>query len=224
MNHEIGAFGDEHQNTAKLFAALSKAQSEFPAVPKDSKVTVTKAGATAPYASLDRIIECIRPALARNGLAFTQLVGGTGAEMTLTTVVSGHGAYISTTMPFQRVQNPQDMGKLVTYYKRYQLTAALGISADADADSDSVMENERKYAEPGTLPPSHEELLLGKLDAATTPDDLAGIWKALPRAQRTVKAIEAFKLRKEQLNEQAEETEAQQPERSDDGSGEGDGA
>lgn len=62
-----------------------------------------------------------------------------------------------------------------------------------------------------------------RIGECDTPSGLTALWKSLPSAQKTDSVTELFKSRKAAISAK-EETEVQQPERSDDGSGEGDGA
>lgn len=120
---------------AKLFGALAKAQGEFKEVKRDRTVTVKmKSGGTYTYsyATLGHIRSCIQPALAANGIAWTQLI----KENTLVLIV-GHeaGGCMVSVMPFPiDTREPQATGSLMTYLRRYQVTGAFGVAADEDDD------------------------------------------------------------------------------------------
>lgn len=127
---------------AALYAALAAAQGEFPAIPKTKTVNVrTDKGAYSfDYAPLDAILAAVRPVLAAHGLAVSQAVdAGEGGKIALHTHIlhSGGGA-LSSTFPLPALpQRAQDVGGLLTYYRRYALCAVLSIAADDDTDGDA---------------------------------------------------------------------------------------
>lgn len=123
---------DNH--VAELNAALAAAQGEFPPIPKDK--TVKTASYEFSYASLDTIIDKCRPALAKNGLAIVQLLEDTGTGPALRTELRhASGASVGSSFPLTRVpESPQQLGSLLTYLRRYALTALLGVAAEEDDD------------------------------------------------------------------------------------------
>lgn len=133
---------------AKLAEALSKAQGEFPLIPKDSKVEVyskppeRKLLYTYMYADLTTIITCVRPALAKHGLSFTQDYGLKNAfEGFFTRLMHASGEILDSGFVKCKIDDKDDMkivAGLVTYAKRISLTAALGISADDDNDAAGI--------------------------------------------------------------------------------------
>lgn len=133
------------QTIGKLAEALSKAQGEFPLIPKDSKVDVyskppdRKLLYTYFYADLTTIIDKTRPALSKNGLCFTQGIV-TGGFCTLI-MHSVSGEYLQTGFIPCKIPDGADMKQVagtITYVKRISLTAALGVSADEDVDAASM--------------------------------------------------------------------------------------
>ena len=125
----------EHIN--ELAAALSKAQGAIKPAPKDAENPHLKSK----YTTLDSIIETIKPALAANGLAFTQLLASdeNGAALT-TMLIHSSGQWLSTTASFEAgtghrgINALQAFGSALTYMKRYQLASMLGISSGQDDD------------------------------------------------------------------------------------------
>lgn len=129
----------------KIADALSKAQGEFPVIPKDSEVEVYSKDTPRrllykyKYADLTAIISATRPALSKNGLSFTQDFVkkeiGTGL---VTILMHSSGQRIETGFIPMTVDPKQDKKTVVgdfTYIKRVSLTAALGVSADEDMDA-----------------------------------------------------------------------------------------
>jgi len=145
----------------QLAAALVAFQGEVPVIPKNRTAKIpTKAGSSYTYkfADLADMWEAIRVPLHRNGLAVTQtLLGGSTGWTTIRTKVwhqSGQTDAGEVEVPTGG-RTPQEVGSLLTYYKRYALSAALGISTDDDDDGNGA--SQAKVAEKtrvSELPPS----------------------------------------------------------------------
>jgi hypothetical protein len=93
------------------------------------------------YASLESVIDTARPALQRNGVAFTQAPGALvdGAIEVTTMLVHSSGQWMRSTvhMPLSK-KDAQGAGSAITYGCRYSLMAALGLPAvDDDGDEAS---------------------------------------------------------------------------------------
>lgn len=128
---------------ALLYAALAKAQSEFPPIARDKEVTVpTKSGGSYKfkYAPLDSILATVRPTLAANDLAVSQMLTSVGEKPALRTVlVHSAGGIIEGTLPFKTDGlDPQQIGSLVTYLRRYGIAPILGIATEDDDDARSA--------------------------------------------------------------------------------------
>jgi hypothetical protein len=120
----------KHSESIKnLAAALAKAQSSYPPIPRDKTVeVVAKSGARYKfaYAPLDTIMEKIRPTLKESGLAFMQSLNG---ESLTTTILHSSGEWLeSDPMPIRvDSQGSQALGSAISYARRYALTAILGL-------------------------------------------------------------------------------------------------
>lgn len=143
MSFKYESISDKDNAVEELFSAIGACQSEFPALPKSAKGQA--GGGRFNYVPLDQVIEGMKPQLKEYGVSYSQLLHSEDKESALTLVVAGHGALVSTTFKFARDRNPQDAGKQVTYYRRYQLLSFFGIVGDQDADSDSVEDNKSRY-------------------------------------------------------------------------------
>lgn len=119
-----------------LAKALSAAQGEFPKVEKNR--TANAGSYSYKYCDLTDIIEVIKPILAKNGLSFVQpyQILPTGQQVLETQLIHSSGEKITSQMlmPDPSKVKPQDFGGVSTYFKRYALTAILGISSDEDTD------------------------------------------------------------------------------------------
>lgn len=133
---------------AKIAKALAKAQSEFKEVKKDAtaKIPMKKGGHyTYKYATLPNIIESSRDALSKNGIAITQPIVFTSKGQCLQTLlIHESGETLKSEMPLNTNQAPQLLGSLLTYYRRYQLSAILGIAADEDEDGQAAQDGYSK--------------------------------------------------------------------------------
>lgn len=137
-----------HDEQKALNAALAEAQGEFPAIPKDREVTVeTKAGGaySYSYAPLDSILGAVRPVLAKHGLALVQLLEDDGRGPALRTELRhAEGGQLAGSFPLLKVpESPQALGSLLTYLRRYAITAILGIATETDDDGQAGKGSER---------------------------------------------------------------------------------
>lgn len=122
---------DEIENpktlNAGLLAALAKAQSKLGgAVTKDS----TNPHFRNQYASLAAVLRAAIPALTSEGIALVQY-----REASELVTVLGHvdGGLLEVRYPLHPMkQDPQGWGSAMTYARRYQLMALLGLAADDD--------------------------------------------------------------------------------------------
>jgi len=142
---------NKSETIGNLAEALSKAQGEIDAAKMNSVNPFLKNR----YADLGSVIEAARPALAKHGLSFSQMIGGDAQNVVLETVLMhASGEYIS-----QQVSLPvgeekgrslaQNVGAIVTYLRRYSLSAMLGIYADEDTDG---QQTESKKQQPQAQP------------------------------------------------------------------------
>ena len=126
------------QNLQNLAAAMVKAQSELPAIPRSRTVKVVgqKGSYEFAYAPFEEIIRHVRPILSKNGLAFTQ---GASGDKLVTTVLHASGEWISHETAIVNVQGTaQSYGSALTYAKRYGFCGAFGIQADDDDDGNAA--------------------------------------------------------------------------------------
>lgn len=129
---------------AALMAALAKAQGEFKPIEKNREVTIqTKSGHSYKfrYADLEEIFTKTRPALSTNGLSLIQTVehGQNGQMLTCKLMHAGGGIITSEVLiPSAREfgGDPKAFGAAITYFRRYMVTAMLGVAADDDLDAD----------------------------------------------------------------------------------------
>lgn len=98
------------------------------------------------YADLSSIMTAVRPVMARHGLAISQPVQTIDDSLAVETLVmhTSGGIITSGRLVVRMPPNPQQTGSTITYLRRYQLCALLGIAPDDDDDG--------KAASPVTRP------------------------------------------------------------------------
>ncbi len=132
----------------ELAAALAKAQSAFPAIDKKRTAKIPmKAGGqyTYQYADLADVLKACLPELAKNGLSITQLPTATSL---VTILMHSSGQHIGSEMPLLYFDKVQETGSLLTYLRRYSITALIGVHADEDEDGNIANNAEPPKARP----------------------------------------------------------------------------
>lgn len=135
----------------ELFKALAAFQQEVPTIHKGTK------GYGYSYADLPAIFEVINPLMAKNGLGFTQTVNGTQLCTTVFHVKSGESiegcADIPQDVALKGMNSFQVLGSAITYMRRYQLSAMLGLVTDKDTDAGGEQEPNSKASTPSNYKP-----------------------------------------------------------------------
>ena len=126
----------EPKEMKELFTALSNFQATAPVIERSEKVEVGKYSYK--FAPLPKIVEEIRPHLKKNGLGFTQMLTSYSGRSGIKTIIFHEsGEYISENveLPINTGATAQQHGSAISYFRRYALTAALGIVTDDDIDA-----------------------------------------------------------------------------------------
>lgn len=124
----------------KLAAALVKAQKNYPQIVKDKIATVkserTGKEFTYNYADLPQILKSILPVLAAEGLAFIQPTMQRGDKTYATSMlIHESGEWMrSGGLPIAVQLEGQKLGGNMTYSRRYDGTALLGVASEDDTD------------------------------------------------------------------------------------------
>ncbi|MNH94453.1 ERF superfamily protein [compost metagenome] len=121
----------------EIAKALVKFNSEVSKIEKDS----ANAHFKNKYASLDSIIEEIRPILTKHGLSVMQFPGGDGEKYTMTTMLLHEsGEWIESQPIVMRPakNDPQGIGSCTTYARRYSLAAFLSLNTGEDDDGNGA--------------------------------------------------------------------------------------
>lgn len=205
----------------KLAAAFVKAQAKFQTVAQNREVEVRseKGRYSFTYATLAALWEMARGPLAENGLGIMQiptlkLRDNGKSEVHVTTCIiheSGECFEAHLTMPCTNT-DPQKVGAVISYVKRYHIGALLGLASagetdidDAGQDARAVMELASRAAStpPPPAVPRKSKTELGLLaQAAKSVADIVELKKAagnsnlpLPDMQEVTRAVLAAEKR-----------------------------
>ena len=134
-------------NKSESIAALAKALIGF-----NSEVTKISKSAENPffkskYATLDNIVDEVRPILAKHGLSILQFPGGDGENVIMKTMLLHEsGEWIeSEPLIMKPVKNdPQAVGSCVTYARRYSIGSFLSLNTGEDDDGQKATNGESK--------------------------------------------------------------------------------
>jgi hypothetical protein len=143
-------------NKSESISNLAKALVAF-----NGEVRIIEKDATNPhfknqYASLDTIIDEVRPLLAKHGLSMMQFPGGDGENFTLRSMLLHEsGEWIeSEPITMRPVKNdPQGIGSCSTYARRYSLSAMLSLNTGEDDDGNGATQPANQQP-PNTSAPS----------------------------------------------------------------------
>lgn len=125
------------ESIKNLAVALAKFNGEVSKIEKDSSNPHFRNK----YASLDNIIDEIRPILTKHGLSVIQMPGGDGEMFSMTTMLLHEsGEWIeSDPIKMRPVKNdPQGIGSCTTYARRYSLAAFLSLNTGEDDDGNAA--------------------------------------------------------------------------------------
>jgi hypothetical protein len=118
-----------------IFASLIAMQSEMTNIAKDSK------GYGYSYTSLEKLIDHIRPIASKHDIGFFQTTTSSeNGEVGVTTrVIHKSGEWVEDTMTapltkLAKMNEYQVAGSVITYFRRYALSAMFGIASDEDID------------------------------------------------------------------------------------------
>ena len=120
-----------------LFKDFIEFQKEFKGMTPDATNPFFKSS----YITLDGILETVRPILSKHGLCVLQEATGDGEYIFVKTKLAHvSGEILETDILKMKPQknDPQSMGSCITYAKRYQLAALLGICESVDDDGNKA--------------------------------------------------------------------------------------
>lgn len=150
---ESHRFIGEQAALAELFAALAEAQGELGGVIAKNRTVVVrhKSGGqhSYAYATLDTILAKAVPLLSSKGLALIQFpVSHERTNILITSLVHKSGARLEVEMALPSSSDIQDLGKSITYMRRYVVQSVLGLAAEEDSDGPGREGEDRRSSKP----------------------------------------------------------------------------
>lgn len=146
----------------ELCAAMAKASGEI----SHAKLNKSNPHFKSKYASLDSVIDAIKPALSKNGLWFTQTFHNIdGYAAVETTIIHSSGETMSCgtiCIPLEK-KTPQGYGSALTYARRMSLSTSFGIFADEDDDANAAEDEVAKAAAEKEKPKPVKKLKSGEI-------------------------------------------------------------
>ena len=155
----------QSETIGALAAALAKAQGEIHPAPMDRDNPFFKSK----YATLTSLWESARAALAKNGLAVTQVtdLDANGDIVLLTTLLHSSGEWLGGVYPVRAKDNtPQALGSALTYARRYAFGALVGLTSDDDDDGNTAQNGGNGGAQQQTRPAAAPSTATGNANGA----------------------------------------------------------
>lgn len=122
-------------DASPIYAALVKAQKEFPAIQRDAVNPHFKSK----YTTLETLLRATRESLAQNDLALFHCFDEVdGNRLLITRLVYKDGSHIESRLRLPSTDNMQHLGSATTYARRYSVAALLGVSSDDDDDGQAA--------------------------------------------------------------------------------------
>ena len=142
------------RGTPLLNAALAAAQAEIPPIAKGETGEVSGVDKYGKpfhykysYTDLGGLVAAAFPILGKHGLSFSSqpALDDRGNFVLKYQLRHESGEEISERMPLPSAAKPQDLGKLLTYYKRYVFMAVTGITPGGEDDDAQSVNTEQRF-------------------------------------------------------------------------------
>lgn len=157
------------ESIVELAKALAKFQSEVKQPLKDANNPFFKSK----YVPLENVVEAITTTAGPLGLSFTQWATTTenGTPGVSTLVMHDSGEWIEYPPIYAKPQkaDAQGIGSVITYLKRYALSAVFGITSDSDDDGNAASQQLQQQQRPQQPTPP-------KLRYGLTPQQINELW------------------------------------------------
>ena len=208
---EQSAMSESIKNLAE---AQVKVQKEIKDIGKDSE------GYGYKYTSYDTLVKYLRPLLTKYGLSFVQMPVGNDGEIGVQTIyMHTSGEWITSVVKSPIVDSKQmniyqSVGAAITYFRRYSLSAFVGIASDEDNDVATIKVEETPVPKPtpakkptkkvNTNPVSQtdEVILRGMLKELGDATVSGQVKEGLETGSINAKNVEAYKKRLEEKIEE----------------------
>lgn len=147
--------------TKTIYPKLLEIQKKVGAIARDS----TNPYFNSKYFDINKLLDTVKPLLSEYGLVLLQPLGLNGTETILTTTLvdAETGEKVETSIPLPTNPDPQKMGSIITYFRRYALQSLLALQGtDDDAEGaygartngkpqEAIIEPQRKSESRATL-------------------------------------------------------------------------
>ena len=135
-------------NRSEQINEIAKALCLFQGEVSNPKKTATNPHHKYNYTPLDEVMNTIKPVLKKHGLSFIQNTWSEGENIVVQTLLMHESGQWLESAPLalpghqvlkggQKVWNAQGAGSAITYGRRYQISAVLGIASEEDTDAAS---------------------------------------------------------------------------------------
>ena len=84
------------------------------------------------YFDVNSLLDVLLPALKEEGLSLIQPLSNIGGKPSIRTIVSDGNEEIVSEVPLPENQDPQKMGSIITYFRRYALQSLFCLQAEDD--------------------------------------------------------------------------------------------
>ena len=130
-----------------IYTKLSEVKKEIGAISKDSTNPFFKSK----YFDINGLLKHVEPLLDKNGLLLLQPIVDGLVYSQIIDVETGDK--VESSMLMSTLSDPQKMGSMITYYRRYTLQSLLGLQAEDDdanaASKASKLPPEKKFVNKG---------------------------------------------------------------------------
>lgn len=159
---------------SETFKEFATAFAKFQCDVKNPKLTAENPHFRSRYAPLSEVLNTVRPILAKYGLSVFQDVSTEEDKVVITTIlIHESGEFLQSSplkIPASRGGKPADaqgIGSATSYGKRYQLQAAIGVTADEDSDGEDLANHNTPYSAPVPKQGPTKEVLAVKFQLGT---------------------------------------------------------
>ena len=182
----------EYQSTeiGELAKALAAAQGEMDAAKKDGQGNYGK------YTTISSILEVVKEALSKNGLAVVQapMPCESGNICLRTTLMHSSGQWIASQLTMKADNSsPQKIGSVMTYARRYALAAILGVGQEDD-DAQSAQDEYERQARKAQKQRHEDDRAQAKASNPNPPskEQLAAFWACMKQRHPDAQTKEEY--------------------------------
>ena len=155
-------------NATPLYEAMAAAFAEIEGATKDT----TNPHFKAKYADLSSVVSAIKPALAKNGLWFRQVMHERDRGVCVETIVchkSGQELTFGILFVPAKSNDAQAFGSALTYARRYSLMTAFGVCPEDDDGNKAVAVQHEPEPAPALITDNQREELMALFEALNVP-------------------------------------------------------